>query len=94
MPQHLHVLITESYGDRFRKAFEHLLVQVARGDDPATGFAHVRQILEALPMTSAEFCTAINRLANAQHYLRAGERGASSYELNLLLRGLELGGLA
>jgi hypothetical protein len=41
-------------------------------------------MLEALPLTSAEFSLAANRLANAQHYLESGECGGARYELCLL----------
>jgi hypothetical protein len=46
-------------------------------------------VLEALPLTTAEFATARNRLENARSYLEAGERGAARYELRLLRRSLE-----
>jgi hypothetical protein len=49
----------------------------------------VRHALECLPLTTAEFATAVNRLENARAYLEVGEPGAARFELLLLLRSLE-----
>ena len=51
-------------------------------------FAAARLAIEALPLTTDEFCVTINRLKNAQRYLDSGERGAASYELKMLSRRL------
>jgi hypothetical protein len=56
---------------------------------PSAEFHEAHQALEALPLTTAEFATARNRLNNARSYLEARERGAALYELRLLRRSLE-----
>jgi hypothetical protein len=48
----------------------------------------LRTMIESLPLTSGEFCVAVNRLRNAQRYLCSDEIGAASYELRLLLGSL------
>jgi hypothetical protein len=57
---------------------------------PASRSRDAREVLEVLPLTTAEFVTARNRLENARSYPEAGERGAARYELRLLRRSLEL----
>ena len=52
-------------------------------------FQEAQEALEALPLTTAEFATARNRLNNARSYLESGEDGAARYELRLLRRSLE-----
>jgi hypothetical protein len=52
-------------------------------------FHEAHEALEALPLTTAEFATARNRLNNARSYLEAGEPGAALYEFRLLWRSLE-----
>ena len=89
MPRHLYVTILESLHVHFRLAVERLLKEVASERRPVTGFEQVRQVLEALPLSSEEHCVAGNRLANAQRYLHAGEPGAARFELRLLRRGLD-----
>ena len=51
-------------------------------------FAEVEMILVALPLNTAEFSLAGNRLRNAARYLKSGECGAACYELKLLARNL------
>jgi hypothetical protein len=87
MPRQQYVPILESLRLECRLAIERLLAEVATAGQPA--FELVRQILAALPLASEEFCVAGNRLANAQHYVQAGEPGAARFELRLLLRGLD-----
>lgn len=66
----------------------------ALGDQPsgsaprADGWDVARAALDALPLTTGEAGVMRNRLANAQNYLQAGERGAARYELRLLAHGL------
>jgi len=79
----------ESLGIDWNKAFDDLLRSIAHDRDRANGFVRVRELLEALPQSSAEFGVAVNRLRSAQDYLRCGEAGAARYELNLLRRSLE-----
>src|SRR5262249_8992145 len=52
-------------------------------------FERLRRLLEALPLDTAEFALAVNRLTNARHYLQVGEHGAARYELHLLRRNLK-----
>jgi hypothetical protein len=65
-----------------------------------SGLAEVGDVRQAqvglalLPLSTAEFALAVNRLENARHYLLAGEHGAAGYELRLLIRSLQLGKLA
>ena len=66
-----------------------LIEQVFGVGCPTAKFQEAHEALEALPLTTAEFATAQNRLNNARSYLEAGERGAALYELRLLLRSLE-----
>jgi hypothetical protein len=63
--------------------------QVSGAGCPTAEFQEAHEVLEALPLTTAEFATARNRLNNARSYLEAGERGAARYELRLLRRSLE-----
>ena len=60
--------------------------QATEGADQA--FDEARLVLESLPLTTEEFATAINRLENARRYLQAGEHGAASSELRLMVRSL------
>lgn len=54
----------------------------------AAEFQEAHEALEALPLTTAQFATARNRLESARSYLDTGERGAALYELRLLRRSL------
>jgi hypothetical protein len=88
MTEYTTVSITESLCALLRQAHDGL----AGRPSTAVGlvdFDHVRHLLEALPLTTAEFGLAVNRLANARHYLESSEPGATRYELGLLLRSLE-----
>ena len=46
------------------------------------------RILESLPLSTAEYGVAANRLENAGRYMRSEENGAASYELRMLARSL------
>jgi hypothetical protein len=61
-----------------------LIQQVPSGTPPTDCWNVARKALEALPLATEETAVMQNRLANAQGYLEAGERGAASYELRLL----------
>ncbi len=86
MPR-LALSISESLRVRLRQSLEDLLERVSLATGPVRGFEQVRQALEAMPLASAEFSLAVNRLANAQRYLKSGEPGAALFELRLL-RGI------
>jgi hypothetical protein len=58
--------------------------QVCSGTPPAESWNVARKALEALPLATEDAAVMRNRLANAQNYLEAGERGAARYELRLL----------
>jgi hypothetical protein len=88
MTGHVCETISESLGVLLREAHDSLLRRPFYCG-PVVDFGRIRRLLEALPLASAEFSVAVNRLANARHYLRDGEYGAARYELRLLLRRLE-----
>jgi hypothetical protein len=52
-------------------------------------FDQLHSLLEALPLDTTQFGLAVNRLANARHYVESGEYGAARYELRLLRQSLE-----
>jgi hypothetical protein len=79
----------ESLGIDLSLAFDAVLARIAGGDRRPVGFGRLRELLEALPLASAEFGVAVNRLANAQRYLCTAEPAAARYELNLLRRSLK-----
>ena len=65
-----------------------LIEQVFNETPPAESWDVARMALEALPLDTEEAAVMRNRLANAQNYLEAGERGVACYELRLLSWGL------
>jgi hypothetical protein len=65
-----------------------LIEQVFSARCPTAEFREAHKVLEALPLTTAEFATARNRLNNARTYLESGERGAALFELRLLRRSM------
>jgi hypothetical protein len=74
------------------RAAEQLLPLVY--DSGLAGVADFHQAQEGLawlPLSTAEFALAVNRLENAHHSLLASEQGAAVYELRLLIRSLQLG---
>ena len=62
----------------------HLAHSVKRRRAERRHYDSVREVLEALPLATAEFARLSNHLANAERYLRSDEHGAAAYELNLL----------
>jgi hypothetical protein len=89
MRQHTHFPITESVHALLCESLDELLGQLSDHKPPVAQFERLRSLLEALPLDIPEFGLAVNRLANAQHYLVSGEFGAAQYELRLLRRSLE-----
>jgi hypothetical protein len=87
MPRNLQSANAHSLCLELRQVAEQLLAGASENRCPVKGFEYARQILEALPLTSADFCAAVNRLGNAQRYLQSGERGAARFELRQLLQG-------
>jgi hypothetical protein len=89
MPRNEHCSITESLQAPLCAGLDELLEQAWDSKAPVARLEPLRLLLEALPLETTEFGRAVNRLANARHYLEAGERGAALYELRLLRRSLE-----
>lgn len=78
---------------RFRTiaAVASLLARVSRGGYcTERRFRFLRLLLESLPLGSATFQKATDRLNNSRRYLDQGESGAAGYELQMLLRSLAL----
>jgi hypothetical protein len=71
------------------EGIDELLGQPAGHEDTAACLEEILYLLGALPLDTTEFGLALNRLANAWHYLESGEHGAAQYELRLLRRSLE-----
>jgi hypothetical protein len=67
---------------------EELIGRTACEQARAIEWEKLRGLLEALPLTTGEFATAVNRLTNARHYYDTGEYGAGSFELRQLLLSL------
>ena len=65
-------------------AIEALAGQVRKRGDVDGQLGEVQALLQALPLSSGDFCRVSNNLKNAQRYLQSHERGAASYELNML----------
>ncbi len=89
MPQPLHVSVVDVRRLELLQALDALLTHTRRGLRPVIDLKRVRPMLEALPLTSAEFSLAANRLANVRRYVESAEYGAARYELRLLRRSLE-----
>jgi hypothetical protein len=64
-------------------AVQALAEQVKRGNVNGQ-LIEVQGLLEALPLSSGDFCRAGNNLRNAQRYMRSQEWGAAAYELRML----------
>jgi hypothetical protein len=89
MRPHAQFPITESVHALLREGLDELLGQPSDHKPPVAQFERLRLLLEALPLDAADFSLAVNRLANAHHYLKSGEHCAARYELRLLRRSLE-----
>jgi hypothetical protein len=76
--------------------YQDLSLELARlVAEPEAGdvWPRVRTILAALPLATAEYATAANRLSSAEVYVAQGELGAAKFELTQLTRKLtSLGG--
>jgi len=85
------VTIEDIFGQATRKV-KSLLAQIEQATgsngDNGDGIAELKQLLEALPFSTAEFGLATNRLRNANRYLQSQERGAARYELKMLALSL------
>jgi hypothetical protein len=74
----------EQIRSRANAYLDTLIKQVSSDAPPAASWNMAHKALEALPLATEEAAVMRNRLANAQSYLAAGERGAARYELRLL----------
>jgi len=68
-------------------AIQALAEQVKRGKVNGE-LTEVQGLLEALPLSSGDFCRMGNNLRNAERYMRSQEWGAASYELHMLAGAL------
>jgi hypothetical protein len=91
MKSYVSVAISESLCFLIHTACHRASKQALPDGDPVADFEQLRRLLESLPLASGDYCVAVNRLTNAQNYLRSGEQGAARYELHMLLRSLETG---
>jgi hypothetical protein len=73
------------------RRLEWLAAHVRSGLADPADFRQAQVGLALLPLSTAEFDLAANRLENARYYLLAGEQGAAGYELRLLIGSLQLG---
>jgi hypothetical protein len=62
---------------------EVLAEQVKRGKGNGP-LREVQELLEALPLSSADFSRVWNNVKNAERYMQSQEWGAAAYELRLL----------
>jgi hypothetical protein len=81
--------IADSYRALLREGLDKMPGQPSGHNIPLVCFGRLRVLLEALPLDTREFGLAVNRLANARHYLESGEYGAVRYELRLLRRSID-----
>jgi hypothetical protein len=91
MESYVSATISESLCFLLHTACHRASKQALPDGGPVADFEQLRRLLESLPLASAEYSVAVNRLTNAQNYLRSGEHGAARYELHLLLWSLETG---
>jgi hypothetical protein len=73
------------------RRLEGLAAHARSGLADVADFHQAQEGLAWLPLSTAEFALAVNRLENVRHYLLAGEQGAAGYELRLLIRSLRPG---
>jgi hypothetical protein len=89
MSRHTELLTAESVRTRACQVLDGLLSPSPRSASLFTALSEIHRLLEALPLGTAEFGLAVNRISNAQSYLRSGEPGAARFELRLLRGSLE-----
>lgn len=66
-----------------RERLEKLLHRRLPWQQALDALVKLEELLESLPLATAEYGSAKCRLRNAQRYLRANEIGAARYELRL-----------
>jgi hypothetical protein len=57
----------------------------------AREFKLLQRVVDALPLTSAEYCFALNWIMSARQLLEKGECGAAHYQVSLVVKKLNLG---
>jgi hypothetical protein len=81
--------ITDVIRAVLRDVLDEFLDECSGHVDPVPYLEQSLLLLQALPLDTTEYGLAMNRLANARHYLESAEYGAARFELRLLRRSLE-----
>jgi hypothetical protein len=89
MTRNAHFWVAEFLRALLCEGIDELLGQPLGHKATAACFKELAHLLAALPLDTTEFGLALNRLANAWHYLGSSEHGAARYEMRLLRRSLE-----
>ncbi len=74
--------------DQLAAAAWRTLRSLAAGVNVEAHFDAMRLLLQAAPLSTAEYALAVQRLANAHAYWLQGEQGAAGFEIKLLARSL------
>jgi hypothetical protein len=72
--------------DKLDEALQHL--SATPRDVIAAEFDRLRNLVAALPLTTDEYCFAINWIASARECWTAGELGAARYQLDMVRKKL------
>ena len=67
-----------------RTAIDDLLDRLNHGQVSSSEWTFIAEMLETLPLNTAEYDLAHRRLSNSLRYLEAAEFGAARYELRLI----------
>jgi hypothetical protein len=57
----------------------------------AREFKLLQWVVDALPLTSAEYCFALNWITSARQLWEQGDCGAARYQITLVIKKLNLG---
>jgi hypothetical protein len=57
----------------------------------AREFTLLQRVVSALPLTSAEYCFALNWITSARQLWEKGDCGAAHYQISLVIKKLNLG---
>lgn len=87
-PTHGLALVDQAFHAFFESATE-LQNSLADASWSDESWIELQQILESLPLTTAEFGQTLNELHNAHGYARRDELGAAQYELRMLQRRMQ-----
>ncbi|MGA2033481.1 MAG: hypothetical protein ABSG68_14595 [Thermoguttaceae bacterium] len=97
MTNRCHVRTTVRETNLLESLYQDLSLELARlvAEPKASDvWPRARTILAALPLTTAEYATATNRLVSAELYAAQAELGAAKFELTQLTRKLTALGTA